>query len=289
MHKNYRFADFKLNLGRSITEMLGTLAIIAILSIAAVSGIRYVLDKNTANAIMKEALTQASEIKLRRKKHTHTSGEIKYAYKSEYISSRTYGNSNTLILKAKGVSEGVCNKLVSEKEVSIFDSILTSNNDKTECKDANTIVFTTDTTTLDPGRVDLCANVTCCHGRCDKETGTCECEDGWEGEDCCTADCGLPTNVQTCATKENIVDDRGCILTQYLKVPCYEDEETCNSLLKLQAVENNFSNNKCFFGNNIPANCNNPPSKTIAFLLTVNESTIPSSFSASKIQNCKYP
>ena len=40
---------------------------IGVLSIGAINGIRYVLDKNTANAIMKEALTQASEIKLRRR------------------------------------------------------------------------------------------------------------------------------------------------------------------------------------------------------------------------------
>ena len=43
------------NTGRSMMEMLGTLAVMGMLTIGAVSGIRYVMDKNTANAIMKEA------------------------------------------------------------------------------------------------------------------------------------------------------------------------------------------------------------------------------------------
>ena len=97
------YQNSKKQFGRTMLEMLGTLAIIGVLSIGAINGIRYVLDKNTANAIMKEALTQASEIKLRRRQKKDTSsGEIKYAYKSEYIRSRTYNSfGNEIILKTK--------------------------------------------------------------------------------------------------------------------------------------------------------------------------------------------
>ena len=81
-------ANYVSNTGRSMLEMLGTLAIMGMLTIGAVSGLRHVMDKNTANAIMKEALTQASEIKLRRRQNIDTDGKIRYAYKSEYIKSR---------------------------------------------------------------------------------------------------------------------------------------------------------------------------------------------------------
>ena len=96
----------KLNSGRSMIEMLAVLTIIGILSIGGLSGIFHVLNRDTADKIMKEALTQASEIKLRRRQKIYSSGdkkgEIKYAYASEYIKSRTYSDDGlSLILKTK--------------------------------------------------------------------------------------------------------------------------------------------------------------------------------------------
>ena len=95
--------------GRSMIEMLGVLAIIGVLSVGTLGGIRYILDKNTANEVLKEALTQASEIKLRRRQKVHASGEVKYAYQSTYIKSRTYSSDGlSLILKTKKRHIGKC-------------------------------------------------------------------------------------------------------------------------------------------------------------------------------------
>ena len=41
--------------GRSMVEMIGTLAIIGVLSVTTALGIEYLLDKSTANKIMKDA------------------------------------------------------------------------------------------------------------------------------------------------------------------------------------------------------------------------------------------
>ena len=207
--------------GRSMVEMIATLALIAVLTYGAVSGIRYVLNKKTANEIMKEALTQASEIKVRRRQKVHSSGEVKYAYSSEYIKSRTYSeNGFELILKTKNnISAGVCEMLVSEEPVSIFDSITTTTG---ECKTYNTIVFTTDTDTLPSrGEFDACKNENCCgHGTCNPDTGYCECNDGWMGDRCCEQNCPLPDRVQTCLSLDNEYDENDCISIQYYKVPC---------------------------------------------------------------------
>ena len=227
MPKAFRFAQS----GRSMVEMLGVLAVIGVLSIGALSAIRYILDKNTANDIMKEALTQASEIKIRRRQKVHSSGEVKYAYGSEYIKSRTYSeNGLELILKTKNnISEAVCKKLISEEPVSIFDSITTTTG---ECKTYNTIVFTTDTTSLPTqGEFDACKNENCCgHGTCNPDTGYCECNDGWMGDRCCEQNCPLPDRVQTCLSLDNEFDENGCISKQYYKVPCQEEfNEYCDA------------------------------------------------------------
>ena len=48
--------------GRSITEMLAVLSLIGVLTAGAVLGVRYALDKMSANLIYKEAASQALEI-----------------------------------------------------------------------------------------------------------------------------------------------------------------------------------------------------------------------------------
>ena len=53
--------------GRSMLETIAVLAVIGILSVAAIMGLTYIKEKNTANQVMKEAVTQAAEIKARKK------------------------------------------------------------------------------------------------------------------------------------------------------------------------------------------------------------------------------
>ena len=152
--KNIRIQRKISILGRTIVEMIALIAIIGILSIATVSGVGYVLDKNKANAILKEAISQAAEIKTGRFKKLHTSepkkGEIIYPYESKslYIVSRTYNNDYLVLKTDATISKDVCNKLISEEgvSVSVFKSI--TSDGKYECDEVNEMVFITDINVL---------------------------------------------------------------------------------------------------------------------------------------------
>ncbi|MBE6449875.1 MAG: hypothetical protein E7013_04205, partial [Alphaproteobacteria bacterium] len=124
-------------------EMLGVLAVIGVLSIGAVLGIRYVLDKLSANLVYKEAASQAAEILNKKVIYTTEANglEIAYAYSSKYIHSREFKTSSrdTILLFANNLSAGVCNKLITEEEGNVFTRIYPK--DSTSCQDTNTVVF----------------------------------------------------------------------------------------------------------------------------------------------------
>ena len=62
MHKNYRFADLKSNLGRTMTEMLGTLAIIGVLSLAALTGYKTAMNSHKANVLLEDVRLMSTTI-----------------------------------------------------------------------------------------------------------------------------------------------------------------------------------------------------------------------------------
>lgn len=129
-------------LGRSIVEMLSIIAVIGVLSISALSGLEYVLDKVKANAIMDEALEEAVVLRGRRNLPVTAGGEIKYAYQSKYISSRKYEDATKkmILLTANNVKEGVCQRLVSNHSPnSVIVSVATS--DGGACKSIGKVVF----------------------------------------------------------------------------------------------------------------------------------------------------
>ena len=129
-------------LGRSIVEMLCIIAVIGVLSISALSGLQYVLDKIKANAIMDEALEQAVFLRGRKNLPVTTGGEIKYAYQSKYISSRKYEDATkkTMLLTVNNVKEGVCQRLVSNHSpTSVILSV--STDDGGACKSVGNVVL----------------------------------------------------------------------------------------------------------------------------------------------------
>ena len=186
MNKNYYV---KTTSGRSMIEIIAVLAIMAVLSIGAIAGLRYALDKIKANRIMKEALTQAVEIKGR--KAQKDSNEVKYAYakNARYVTLRSYetdpnatdpSKKKLLVLKAPNISKGVCRKLVvhdNQKMYNpIFISILTADK-STTCLNSNTIVFTVGDIPVeaDPFECHLTA-ADCPNGNFSKKSCSCICD-----------------------------------------------------------------------------------------------------------------
>ena len=119
----------KPSLGRSMIELLAVLAIIAIISAGGIRCISTVFDKNKADKIVKEVALQAEEIRNRR--YVKDAKNVVYNGASDSVTARSYelknGKIKYLILETSGVSKGVCQKLLSDKKVGIFETILTLN------------------------------------------------------------------------------------------------------------------------------------------------------------------
>ena len=111
--------------GRSMVEMLGVLAIIGVLAIGALAGLRYVLDKITVNRVVDEALAQATDIKTKTKKldvpSEYYGSGFAYPGAGKYVHfvDRTYGDDGTVYLYTASVSSGVCKKLISNYSAGI--------------------------------------------------------------------------------------------------------------------------------------------------------------------------
>ncbi len=101
--------------GRSMVEMLGVLAIIGVLSVAAIAGYRYAMNKKTANDIMHEVLIEAiyvapqlenhGDLKLQNETlttgHTVQTGYVRENLKDTY----------NFFITVEGVSSAVCREI----------------------------------------------------------------------------------------------------------------------------------------------------------------------------------
>ena len=217
----------KASTGRSMIEMIAVLGIMGILSLGALSGVNYVKDKNLANQILKEALTQASEIQTTHRIKTKTENplEILYAYESssEYIKSWSFQNASKkeVILRAFNVSSGVCQKLTaaapSNKAFKCIgsakhESAVESCEDLGICEDGNDLVFITEARIRGSGgeQINPCENVDCKTEKTGKvcSGGVCICPVGTaENEDGKCVDCAPPK--RSCNVDDSW-DTKGC-------------------------------------------------------------------------------
>ena len=95
--------------GRSMIEMIGVLVIVGALTIGGLVGHKAVQENMSATKVLKEAMNQAAELKLRPKHVVNNDGELAYHRKSNFIVSRTYDEgTNSLILKTNPLSAAVC-------------------------------------------------------------------------------------------------------------------------------------------------------------------------------------
>ena len=219
--------------GRSMVEMIAVLAIMGILSIGGLSGINYIKNKNVANKIQKEVLTQASELKTRHRLGADidpdNGGEVPYHYGSEFVASRFYTpGTKTLAIRADA-SRKVC-EMLQLNPPDIFACISTTSvtscgNITTDCAEQNTMTFVIDDMSLLPGGgepVDPCKDVTCPNDNYTCAAGVCICKTGYFGEDC-SGEC--PTPEEGCH-KETMTDSNGC--TTFRKTSCTQEGQVCN-------------------------------------------------------------
>ena len=161
--------------GRSVAEMLGTLAIMGILSVGGVVGFRYMMDKYKADTIIEEAKMHAALISGQALIQGIPQNIIlnTLSYSFTYHKESNVGYS----LKVEGVDKSVCKILQSQRQLGWAESLII--NDGADCKEENTVAFyintemTTDITNED--RVVACEDDTDCGecGRCGQEQKLC--------------------------------------------------------------------------------------------------------------------
>ena len=125
--------------GRTLTEMLGTLAIMGVLSITAIAGYQFAMNKLKANRIYNDIKLAYVSI--------HTSQNVPYQwskneYKSDYgydVSVRRDKTNNDFVMVGD-VAEGVCDRLLDlakdGQEMTLYDV----NSDPLVCSDTQNIV-----------------------------------------------------------------------------------------------------------------------------------------------------
>ena len=134
-------------IGRSMVEMLGALAIAGILSIAGVMGYQYAVDQNKANRIMNDvALAYVATSSAQQKEDglmEYTDATSGYPTFTELIVDEDF---QTDIVLVKQVPETICDKILDMTENSnwIISAVETDTNylyPLTECEETNAMVF----------------------------------------------------------------------------------------------------------------------------------------------------
>ena len=184
MTKNLHFES-----GRSIVEMLGTLAIIGVLSIGGITGYSYGMDKYRANRTMYDVNVRAVDVLAQ---FDATGDASLDGWKNEKTIYPITLEDETIGIQVSGVPTRVCELMVegmenSAKAVKINAEYVGEN--AGDCGDENTLVFYFDEDEESGGRVEKCGDIVCeqCQ-TCDTSTNTCV----------AVPDGTLPSDMPTC-------------------------------------------------------------------------------------------
>ncbi len=196
--------DFKTKQhGRTLLEMLAVLAIIGVLSVAALMGFRYALDKYKANSIYQDVHLLALHV-MDTGKDTVPSDFYPQSGMTFGIDTTTYANG--FVVTVSDVSEKVCDKIRAVDDTSI-EEIYVGSEGHTTCSGSQTMgfMFLYDNSISSGGSSggsgsgtepeDPCVGMVCQHGGSCVD-GTCHCVNGYTG-DYCEIEPGLCLNV-TC-------------------------------------------------------------------------------------------
>ena len=165
----------KNEIGRSMVEMLGTLAVIGVLSVGGIMGYKYAMDKyqanqtvNDINLLALDILIQQSENKplsLDEWENTATIFPIELVFDGETTEERA-------LIQVSNVPQNVCKILVndmkSRSEISI-NGYITEDGSNADCADTNTLAFYF-------GNNEPCGSTYCTPQApyCHQETQTCK-------------------------------------------------------------------------------------------------------------------
>ena len=197
--------------GRSLVEMLGVLAIIGVLSVGAIGGYNYAMNRYRANEILKGVSARAMTASME-KSQTHT---LTLAGHEDNINGYVVGteaapgeDNGRFAIKVAGVPEEICGLLLENKpEQTLF--VYGGDGTAATCSDGeNTVAFVfNDNLSTDLKANDYNGDESGCTG-----AGYTLCAD-----DTCRADCcaGVDTTCQTCASDGTTAPKEGsCTLSE---------------------------------------------------------------------------
>ena len=141
--------------GRSMVEMLGTLAIIGVLSIGGIAGYSYGIDKHKANETLQEVRLKAIDILAQFNQRNGEEINID-SWEPKTSTGYTIGlEEGTIGIQIEEVEQRVCefmsDGIANEATVKINTVIYEDNNTPVDCGEKNTMVFYFDTNAEDSG------------------------------------------------------------------------------------------------------------------------------------------
>ncbi len=206
-------SDKRLMSGRSMTEMLGVLALIAVLSIGAVLGLRYAMDKVKVNQILNDVSLGFAQLQT-----VETSGDVVLGFIPESGLSTTgfRDNDGYDYIQVAEVPKSVCEKLLSFKNAGVFKQIYGANQSGALafCADKQTMIFANGycLSEVFVGG-NCCQSGVACDGVCCEAGNACQdnvCTPAAENDACDTnADCGGIGSDFFCAFDEAIDENAG--------------------------------------------------------------------------------
>ncbi len=189
--------DFKTKQhGRTLLEMLAVLAIIGVLSVAALMGFRYALDKHKANSIYQDVHLLALHV-MDTGKDTVPLDFYPQSGMTFGIDTTTYANG--FVVTVSDVSEKVCDKIMTVDDTSI-EEVYVGSEGNTTCSGFQTMGFM------------FLYDASLSSGGTSGGSGS-----GMEPEDLCEN----ITVTQDCNLTENVMDENGCVTVK--KITCAED------------------------------------------------------------------
>ena len=193
--------------GRSMVEMLGTLAIVGVLSAGAIGGYSYAMNKHRTNELIYEATKRAQWVGTQLEMNNPNPSLNTFGTDSfgggTFTGEVVQLENGQIGIKVAGLKEAVCQNILN----SIGDNTVIREMKDVNCNNDNgtaTLVFNRDLSTSDPtdipevsgeasGQASTASEVTAteasdrklhCNDHGDWDGNSCDCDAGFEGESC---------------------------------------------------------------------------------------------------------